>query len=67
MIQTFIHKQFVFFQVENKNFSAWGLEKHQIINIKDFHINGELTVIWRDWAVSFDDYDWNKRNVVGNY
>ena len=57
----------MFFQVENKNFSAWGLEKHQIINIKDFHINGELTVIWRDWAVSFDDYDWNKRNVVGNY
>ena len=49
MIQTFIDKQFVFFQVENKNFSILDLEKHQTKDITDSHINGELTVIWRDW------------------
>ena len=49
MIQTFIHKQFVFFQVENKNFTVWDLEKHQTRAVTDSHINGELTVIWRDW------------------
>ena len=49
MIQTFIDRQFVFFQVENKNFSIWDLEKHQTKDITDSHINGELTIIWRDW------------------
>ena len=49
MIQTFIDKQFVFFQVENKDFSILDLEKHQTEDITDSHINGELTVIWRDW------------------
>jgi dTDP-4-dehydrorhamnose 3,5-epimerase len=49
MIQTFIDKQFVFFQVEKKNFSVWDLERHQTRDITDSHINGELTVIWRDW------------------
>ena len=39
----------MFFQVENKNFSVWDLEKHQTRDITDSHINGELTVIWRDW------------------
>jgi len=32
-----------------KNFSIWDLEKHQTKDIADSHINGELTVIWRDW------------------
>ena len=32
-----------------KNFSTWDLEKHQTKDIADSHINGELTVIWRDW------------------
>ena len=32
-----------------KNFSIWDLEKHQTRDIADSHINGELTVIWRDW------------------
>ena len=32
-----------------KNFSICDLEKHQTKDIKDSHINGELTVIWRDW------------------
>ncbi len=26
-----------------------NLEKHQTRDIKDQHINGELTVVWRDW------------------
>ena len=38
-----------FFQMEGKNFSIWDLEKHQTKDIADSHINGELTVIWRDW------------------
>ena len=32
-----------------KNFSICDLEKHQTKDIADSHINGELTVIWRDW------------------
>ena len=32
-----------------KNFSVLDLEKHQTKDIADSHINGELTVIWRDW------------------
>ena len=35
--------------MENKNFSVLDLERHQTKNIIDSHINGELTVIWRDW------------------
>ncbi len=32
-----------------QNFSVLDLEKHQTKDVKDSHINGELTVIWRDW------------------
>ena len=35
--------------MENKNFSILDLEKHLTKDITDSHINGELTVIWRDW------------------
>jgi len=35
--------------VSNKNFTIWDLEKHQTRATTDSHINGELTVIWRDW------------------
>ena len=35
--------------MEDKNFSVWDLENHQTKDITDSHINGELTVIWRDW------------------
>ena len=35
--------------MENKNFSVCDLEKHQTKDTTDSHINGELTVIWRDW------------------
>ena len=35
--------------MEEKNFSIYDLEKHQTKDVADSHINGELTVIWRDW------------------
>ena len=27
----------------------WELERHQTVDIQDSHVNGDLTVIWRDW------------------
>jgi len=35
--------------VDDKNFSVLDLEKHETKDVKDSHINGELTIIWRDW------------------
>ena len=35
--------------MEEKNFSVYDLEKHQTKDVADSHINGTLTVIWRDW------------------
>ena len=35
--------------MEDKNFSVLDLENHQTKGITDSHINGTLTVIWRDW------------------
>jgi dTDP-4-dehydrorhamnose 3,5-epimerase len=35
--------------MDEKNFSVWNLEKHETKDISDSHVNGELTVIWRDW------------------
>ena len=35
--------------MDEKNFSVWTLEKHENKDISDSHVNGELTVIWRDW------------------
>ena len=35
--------------MEEKNLSVYDLEKHQTKDVADSHINGELTVIWRDW------------------
>ena len=32
-----------------QNFSVLDLEKHETKDVKDSHINGELTIIWRDW------------------
>ena len=34
--------------MDDKNFII-NLEKHQTKDINDSHVNGELTVIWRDW------------------
>lgn len=33
----------------NKEEFIIELEKHQTKDVKDGHVNGELTVIWRDW------------------
>jgi len=33
----------------SKEFRAIKLEKHPTKDIKDQHINGSLTVVWRDW------------------
>ena len=30
-------------------FSTYNLETHQTKDTVDSHVNGELTVIWRDW------------------
>ena len=35
--------------MDDKNFFVWDLEKHQTKDTTDSHINGELTIIWRDW------------------
>ena len=35
--------------MDKQNFSIFDLEKHQTKDMKDSHINGELTVIWRNW------------------
>ena len=35
--------------MEKQNFSVFNLEKHETKDINNSHINGELTVIWRDW------------------
>jgi len=32
-----------------EEFSVFELENHETKDISDSHINGELTVIWRDW------------------
>ena len=37
----------------NKNNFIINLEKHQTRDIHDSHVNGELTVIWRDWDKIF--------------
>tara|TARA_Y100000590_G_scaffold224078_1_gene253467 strand:- start:1487 stop:1933 length:447 start_codon:yes stop_codon:yes gene_type:complete len=31
------------------NFEIIDLEKHETKDVKDSHVNGELTIIWRDW------------------
>jgi len=35
--------------VESEDFSVWELERHQTTDIHDSRVNGDLTVIWRDW------------------
>jgi len=35
--------------MENDTIRYIKLEKHQTRDIKDQHVNGSLTVIWRDW------------------
>ena len=35
--------------MEGESFTVLDLEKHQTKDVNDAHINGELTVVWRDW------------------
>jgi len=35
--------------LNNESFSVIKLEKHDTKHIEDKHINGSLTVLWRDW------------------
>ena len=35
--------------MEKADFSVIELEKHETKDISDSHVNGELTVIWREW------------------
>jgi len=35
--------------LDNQNFSVLDLQTHETKDIGDSHINGELTVIWRNW------------------
>ena len=35
--------------MEKEDFSVFQLENHETKDVLDSHINGELTVIWRNW------------------
>ena len=37
------------------NFHVHTLEKHQTKSVTDSHVNGELTVLWRDWDKIIND------------
>ena len=37
------------------NFHVHTLEKHDTKSITDSHVNGELTVLWRDWDKIIND------------
>ena len=39
--------------MDNNSFKIYDLERHDTKDIVDNHINGELTVIWRDWDKIF--------------
>ena len=44
------------FQMSDKKISLWDLEKHETKDTLDSHINGELTVVWRDWDNLIKDH-----------
>ena len=35
--------------MESPNFSVHQLETHLTKDVNDSHVNGDLTVVWRDW------------------
>ena len=39
--------------MEKEDFSVFQLENHETKDVLDSHINGKLTVIWRNW----DEYE----------
>lgn len=40
--------------MENSTIKAINLETHHTKDVKDKHINGSLTVVWRDWDKILD-------------
>ena len=42
--------------MSDKKISLWDLEKHETKDTLDSHINGELTVVWRDWDNLIKDH-----------
>ena len=55
LLLNIIEKKFM----TDKDFLVIKLEKHPTKDILDDHVNGELTVIWRDWdkIISENLYD----------
>ncbi len=45
----FYWQKFGFFLMNNDEFFVHKLERHQTKDVSDSHVNGELTVVWRDW------------------
>ena len=41
--------------MEKEDFSVFQLENHETKDVLDSHINGELTVIWRNWDEIIND------------
>ena len=35
--------------MDTNSYKIFNLEKHPTKDTNDNHVNGELTVIWRDW------------------
>jgi len=42
--------------MSEKGFFVQELERHETKDVSDSHINGELTVIWRDWDNIIKEY-----------
>tara|TARA_B110000014_G_C20040071_1_gene540548 strand:+ start:69 stop:518 length:450 start_codon:yes stop_codon:yes gene_type:complete len=40
----------------DEGFFVQELERHETKDVKDLHINGDLTVIWRDWDNIIKDH-----------
>ena len=54
MLDTFVNRMFEsklleYFKMVNDDVMIWELERHSTKDVTDSHINGDLTVIWRDW------------------
>ena len=42
--------------MSDKKISVWDLETHETKDTSDYHVNGELTVVWRDWDDLMKDH-----------
>ena len=50
--------------MDTQNFSVLDLEKHDTKDMHDSHVNGELTVIWRDWDNLIKNLEMIYLNIV---